>query len=55
MFKLMATGLTYKEIGEQLHLSFRTVDVHRANMMKKLKTSKVTGLVRFALKTGLID
>jgi len=55
VLKLIAKGLTNKEIGEQIHLSFRTVDVHRANLMKKLEINKVTGLVRFALKTGLID
>jgi len=55
VLKFIAQGFTNKEIGEQIHLSFRTVDVHRANLMKKLEINKVTGLVRFALKTGLID
>lgn len=52
---LIAQGFTNKEIGEKVHLSYRTVDVHRANIMRKLDINKVTGLVRFALKTGLID
>ncbi len=55
ILKLIAKGFTNKEIGEQIHLSFRTVDVHRANLMRKLEITKVTGLVRFALKTGLIE
>lgn len=55
ILKLIAKGFTNKEIGAQIHLSYRTVDVHRANLMRKLEIPKVTGLVRFALKTGLID
>jgi len=55
VLKLIAQGFTNKEIGAQINLSHRTVDVHRSNLMRKLEISKVTGLVRFALKTGLID
>ena len=55
VLKAIAEGATNKEIGQQLHLSPRTVDAHRANIMKKLEIKKVTGLVRFALKTGLVD
>ena len=55
VLKAIAEGNSNKEIGEQLHLSPRTIDAHRANIMKKLEIKKVTGLVRFALKTGLVD
>lgn len=55
ILRLIAEGFSNKEIGEQLHLSYRTVDAHRANLMKKLDINKVTGLVRFAVKTGLVD
>jgi len=55
VLKFIAKGFTNKEIGTTIHLSYRTVDVHRANLMKKLEINKVTGLVRFALKTGIID
>ena len=55
ILKLIAEGFSNKEIGEQLHLSFRTIDAHRANLMKKLEIKKVTGLVRFAVKTGIVS
>jgi len=55
ILKAIADGHSNKEIGLLIHLSPRTIDAHRANIMKKLKIKKVTGLVRFALKTGLID
>lgn len=55
ILKLIAVGHSNKEISEQLFVSPRTVDAHRANLMKKLDIHKVTGLVRFALKTGLVD
>lgn len=55
ILKLIAEGFSNKEIGEQLHLSFRTIDAHRANLMRKLEIKKVTGLVRFAVKTGIVS
>ncbi|MEO1448426.1 MAG: response regulator transcription factor [Bacteroidota bacterium] len=55
VLKLIAEGFSNKEISEQLFVSPRTIDAHRANLMKKLDIRKVTGLVRFALKTGLVD
>ena len=55
ILKALAQGLSSKAIGEQLHISSRTVDTHRTNMMKKLKISKVTGLIRLAIQSGLVD
>ncbi len=55
ILKLIAEGFSNKEIGKQLRLSFRTIDAHRANLMKKLEIKKVTGLVRFAVKTGIVN
>lgn len=54
ILKLVAEGLTNKEIGDQLVISHRTVDTHRTNLMKKLDVSNVAGLIRFAFKNGLI-
>lgn len=53
ILKLVAEGLTNKEIGEKLFISHRTVDTHRTNLMKKLEISNVAGLIRFAFKNGL--
>jgi two-component system response regulator NreC len=50
----LAEGLTNKEIGERLFISPRTVDTHRTNLMKKLNTHHVAGLVRIAIKAGLV-
>jgi two-component system response regulator NreC len=50
----LAEGLGNKEIGERLFISPRTVDTHRTNIMKKLDTHTVAGLVRIAIKAGLV-
>lgn len=50
----LAEGLGNKEIGEKLFISPRTVDTHRTNLMKKLDTHNVAGLVRIAIKAGLV-
>lgn len=50
----LAEGLSNKEIGEKLFISPRTVDTHRTNLMKKLDTHNVAGLVRIAIKAGLV-
>lgn len=54
ILKLVADGLTNKEIGDQLNISHRTVDTHRTNLMKKLDVTNVAGLIRFAFQNGLI-
>ena len=54
VLSLIADGNSNKEIGDQLFLSPRTIDAHRANLMKKLEIHKVAGLVRFAVKAGLV-
>lgn len=50
----LAEGLGNKEIGERLFISPRTVDTHRTNLMKKLDVHHVAGLVRIAIKAGLV-
>lgn len=50
----LAEGLSNKEIGERLFISPRTVDTHRTNLMKKLDIHNLAGLVRLALKAGLV-
>lgn len=50
----LAEGLGNKDIGEKLFISPRTVDTHRTNLMKKLDTHNVAGLVRIAIKAGLV-
>lgn len=55
ILKLVAQGMTNKEIGDSLNISHRTVDTHRTNLMKKLDVTNVAGLIRFAFKNGLIQ
>jgi DNA-binding NarL/FixJ family response regulator len=55
ILKLIAEGKSSKEIAAILHLSIRTVDNHRARIMKKLNVSKNIDLVRHALSMGYID
>jgi DNA-binding NarL/FixJ family response regulator len=51
---LVAQGNTNQEIADQLTLSIKTVQAHRANVMDKLGLRDITHLVRFAIKHGLI-
>ena len=55
ILQLIAEGLSSKEIAERLYVSTRTVESHRANVMSKLDIRKVAGLVRFAIREGLIS
>lgn len=55
IIKLLADGLTNKEIGSKLFISHRTVDTHRTNIMKKVSVNNVAGLISFAIKNGLVD
>lgn len=51
----IAKGLTSTEIGGLLHISSRTVETHRKNIHQKLNIKNVAGLVRFAIKAGLVN
>ena len=52
---LVAEGLLNREIGDQLGISPKTVARHRENIMRKLGLHNRTELVKYAIKTGLID
>lgn len=51
---LVVNGRTSAEIAEELHLSPKTVDSYRSRLMAKVGVKDVQGLVRFALRAGLI-
>jgi DNA-binding NarL/FixJ family response regulator len=55
ILRLLAEGLPTKEIAEKLFISPKTVENHRANIMKKLELRSTIELVRYAAKLGLID
>jgi two-component system, NarL family, response regulator NreC len=55
VLRLIALGHTNQEIAEQLYLSVRTVESHRAHIQQKLRLSTRAELVRYALDHELID
>jgi DNA-binding NarL/FixJ family response regulator len=53
ILRLIAGGMTTKEIAARLFISVPTVETHRANLMAKTGGRNVAGLVRFAMNAGL--
>lgn len=51
---LIVEGLTNSEIASQLHISIKTVDSHRTNLLEKLSARNTASLVRIALEQDLI-
>jgi DNA-binding NarL/FixJ family response regulator len=54
VLRLVAGGKSTKEIAFLLNLSVKTVETHRAQIMERLNIRDVAGLVRYALRTGLV-
>jgi len=54
VLRLVAGGKSTKEIAFLLNLSVKTVETHRAQIMDRLGIRDVAGLVRYALRTGLV-
>ncbi len=54
ILKLIAEGYKNKDIGDYLCISVKTVEKHRANLMKKLDLHNVSGLTAFAIEKGLV-
>jgi DNA-binding NarL/FixJ family response regulator len=50
----IARGLTSKEIGAEFHISTRTVETHRASLMRKLDVRSIALLTQLALRAGLV-
>jgi two-component system response regulator NreC len=55
ILKLIAEGNTSRQIAESLFISVKTVENHRANIKNKIDIHDTAGLVRYALKIGLIE
>jgi DNA-binding NarL/FixJ family response regulator len=53
VIKFIRNGLSSKEIGEQLHIGAKTVEVHRHNILKKLKVNNTAALIDFINVYGL--
>ena len=54
VLQLIAEGKTTKEVAVALGLSVKTADTHRAKLMRKLKIHQTAGLVRYAIRQGLV-
>jgi DNA-binding NarL/FixJ family response regulator len=52
---MLAEGKTNKEIAGVLNLSVYTVEAHRGRILEKLNLHSITDLVRFAVRSGLVD
>ena len=55
VLKLIAEGKLNKEIAGILDISIRTVENHRASIMKKLNLNKTADIVRYAIQSGIIE
>src|SRR5919109_2153279 len=55
VLQLIAEGSTTKDIARRLDLSVKTVDMHRAMLMKALDIHDIAGLVRYAIRVGLVS
>ena len=49
----ISSGMSNRKIAEKMNLSVRTIETHRANVMRKLQISNLVDLVKFAIKHGL--
>ena len=55
VLRMVVQGLSTKDIARNLDLSVKTVESHRTGLMRQLDIHEVTGLVRYAIRTGLIS
>ena len=55
VLRLLARGMSNKEMARELDISVRTVETHRRNIKLKLDISTTSGLVRYAINHGLGD
>jgi PAS domain S-box-containing protein len=55
VLRLIVKGMSNKEIAKSLHRSIRTIENHRAHLMKKLRVDNSIELVKLAIRTGLVD
>lgn len=55
VLELIVKGLSNKEIAEKLHISIRTVESHKQNLISKTSTTNIAGLVVYAIKHHLVD
>lgn len=55
VFRLLADGLSVKEAAARLHISPKTVETHKYNLMEKLEVGAITDLTKLAIRHGLLS
>lgn len=55
VLKLIADEYSNPEIAKELFISIRTVDTHRRNLLEKLQAKNTAGLVKYAIKFGIVE
>ena len=53
--RLLADENTTEEIAQKLFVSTHTVESHRKNILSKIQAKNVVGVIKFALKTGILE
>jgi DNA-binding NarL/FixJ family response regulator len=54
ILQLVAEGRSTKQIARRLHISVKTVDTHRAQIMERLGIRHIAGLIRYAIRAGMV-
>jgi|KBSMisStandDraft_5_1062788.scaffolds.fasta_scaffold2009730_1 DNA-binding NarL/FixJ family response regulator len=55
VLKLIADGHSTKSIADELHIAYKTADTHRTKLMNTLGIHSIAGLVRYAIRIGLVE
>ena len=55
IIQLVAEGQSSKEAAAKLHLSVKTIETHRAHIMKKLRLRSISDLVRYAIRNKIVE
>jgi DNA-binding NarL/FixJ family response regulator len=55
IIQLIAEGHSSKEVSNVLHISVKTVEVHRANLMRKLHLRSISDIVRYAIRNNIVE
>ena len=55
ILQLIAEGCSSRDIAERLHISVKTVETHRAQIMQRLEIFDIAGLTRYAIRSGLVS
>ncbi len=55
ILKLIGNGYSNTQIGKLLEISHRTVDTHRTNIRNKLGVNSLAGMIKYGIKSGIIE